>query len=226
MPKTRPPRTRAKKAAARRPRSPRDVPRKTGLREDTGAFRRIVANRGAGGKEEKRKRSLPGGNAEGRGVFCVQKHDATRLHYDVRLEIAGTLMSFAVPKGPSYDPQVKRLAVETEDHPMMYADFEARIPEGQYGAGDMLLWDLGTYETVPPGQEVAMRAKGHLHVRFFGEKLRGGWHFVRTKGTAAAGGDAAAKGDSERPRRSGSCSRRRTRPRTRRGTSSPSAPSR
>jgi bifunctional non-homologous end joining protein LigD len=129
-----------------------------------------------------------------RGVFCVQKHDATRLHYDVRLEIAGALMSFAVPKGPSYDPQVKRLAVETEDHPMMYADFEARIPEGQYGAGDMILWDVGTYETAPPGQEEKMRAKGHLHVRFFGEKLRGGWHFVRTKGTAPQGAREARSG--------------------------------
>jgi bifunctional non-homologous end joining protein LigD len=128
--------------------------------------------------------------AGGKLVFCVQKHDATRLHYDVRLEIAGALMSFAVPKGPSYDPKVKRLAVETEDHPMMYADFEARIPDGQYGAGDMLLWDIGTYETLPPGQQDAMRAKGHLHVRFFGEKLRGGWHFVKTRGRGE--GDAAA----------------------------------
>ena len=127
-------------------------------------------------------------------TFCVQKHDATRLHYDVRLEIHGALMSFAVPKGPSYDPQVKRLAVETEDHPMMYADFEARIPEGQYGAGDMLLWDLGTYETVPPGQEEAMRAKGHLLVRFFGEKLRGGWHFVKTKGRSDDGHGRAGGG--------------------------------
>ena len=117
-----------------------------------------------------------------RGLFCVQKHDATRLHYDVRLEIDGVLMSFAVPKGPSYDPKVKRLAIETEDHPMRYLDFEARIPEGQYGAGDMLLWDEGTFETVPPGHEVGMRKKGHLHVRFFGDKLRGGWHFVKTRG--------------------------------------------
>jgi bifunctional non-homologous end joining protein LigD len=125
--------------------------------------------------------------------YCVQKHDATRMHYDVRLEIAGALMSFAVPKGPSYDPQVKRLAVETEDHPMMYLDFEDRIPDGQYGAGDMLLWDRGTYETVPPGQEDAQRAKGHLHVRFFGEKLRGGWHFVKTKGQARESSGEKAK---------------------------------
>ncbi|HEY2518132.1 MAG TPA: DNA ligase D [Polyangiaceae bacterium] len=131
-------------------------------------------------------------------VFCVQKHDATRLHYDVRLEIDGALMSFAVPKGPSYDPQVKRLAVETEDHPMMYATFEGRIPDGEYGAGDMLLWDVGTFETVPPGEQAAQRAKGHLHVRFFGEKLRGGWHFVKTHGQvseaklrANGGGDGA-----------------------------------
>jgi bifunctional non-homologous end joining protein LigD len=125
-----------------------------------------------------------------KGLFCVQKHDATRLHYDVRLEIGGVLMCFAVPKGPSYDPKVKRLAIETEDHPLKYLDFEARIPEGQYGAGDMLLWDVGSYETVPPGQEAAMRAKGHLHVCFFGDKLRGGWHFVKTKGDWAAASKA------------------------------------
>jgi len=121
------------------------------------------------------------GARKGELEFVVQKHDATRLHYDVRFEIAGTMMSFAVPKGPSYDPTVKRLAVETEDHPMEYNRFEGRIPEGEYGAGPVVIWDRGTYETVPPGQETAMRAKGHLHVRFFGEKLEGDWHFVRTK---------------------------------------------
>ena len=114
--------------------------------------------------------------------FVVQKHDATRLHYDVRLEIDGAMMSWAVPKGPSYDPSVKRLAVETEDHPMSYNAFEGRIPDGEYGAGDVLIWDRGTYETVPPGQEAKMRAKGHVHARFFGDKLQGGWHFVRTRG--------------------------------------------
>jgi bifunctional non-homologous end joining protein LigD len=116
-----------------------------------------------------------------RPAFVVQKHDATRLHYDVRLEIDGAMMSFAVPRGPSYDPAVKRFAVETEDHPLEYNKFEGRIPDGHYGAGDVLIWDAGTYETVPPGAERAMRTKGHLRVRFFGEKLEGEWHFVRMK---------------------------------------------
>ncbi len=112
--------------------------------------------------------------------FVVQKHDARRLHYDVRLEIEGAMASWAVPKGPSYDPTVKRLAVQTEDHPMEYNRFEGRIPDKQYGAGDVLIWDRGTYETVPPGQQVAMMKKGHLHVRFFGEKLVGDWHLLMT----------------------------------------------
>jgi bifunctional non-homologous end joining protein LigD len=112
--------------------------------------------------------------------FVVQKHDATRMHYDLRLEIAGAMASWAVPKGPSYDPDVKRLAVETEDHPMEYNRFEGRIPGGEYGAGDVLIWDRGTYETVPPGQEDAMRAKGHIAFRLFGEKLVGEWHLIKT----------------------------------------------
>ncbi|HLK40023.1 MAG TPA: DNA ligase D [Polyangiaceae bacterium] len=113
-------------------------------------------------------------------AFVVQKHDARRLHYDVRLEVDGAMASWAVPRGPSYDPAVRRLAVQTEDHPMEYATFEGRIPDGQYGAGDMIVWDRGTYETVPPHTERAMLDKGHLHVRFFGEKLSGEWHLVRT----------------------------------------------
>ncbi len=112
--------------------------------------------------------------------FVIQKHDATRMHYDLRLEIAGAMASWAVPKGPSYDPDVKRLAVETEDHPMEYNRFEGRIPSGEYGAGDVLIWDRGTYETVPPGQEDAMRAKGHIAFRLFGEKLAGEWHLIKT----------------------------------------------
>jgi bifunctional non-homologous end joining protein LigD len=112
--------------------------------------------------------------------FVVQKHDARRLHYDVRLEVDGAMASWAVPKGPSFDPTVRRLAVQTEDHPMEYNAFEGRIPDGEYGAGDVLIWDRGTYETVPPGQQRAMLDKGHLHVRLYGEKLVGDWHFIRT----------------------------------------------
>ena len=127
--------------------------------------------------------------------FVIQKHDARRLHYDLRLEIAGAMASWAVPKGPSYDPGVKRLAVKVEDHPMEYNSFEGRIPEGNYGAGDVLVWDAGTYETVPPGQERAMLDKGHLHVRLFGDKLVGEWHLVRTdsKGAKGKGAPSAQK---------------------------------
>jgi len=140
---------------------------------------------------EPRAESSPASTAPGkettagqRGIFVIQRHDARRLHYDVRLESEGAMMSFAVPKGPSYDPAVKRLAVEVEDHPMAYNEFEGEIPAGQYGAGDVVLWDRGTYETVPPGQMRFMRDKGHVHVRLFGDKLKGEWHFIKTKGPA------------------------------------------
>lgn len=116
----------------------------------------------------------------GRASFVVHKHHARSLHYDLRLEIDGVLASFAVPRGPSYDPAEKRLAVETEEHPLSYGSFEGRIPEGEYGAGDSLLWDRGTWDTVPPGQAVAQRRAGDLLLDLRGEKLRGRWHLVRT----------------------------------------------
>lgn len=117
-------------------------------------------------------------------TFMIHKHHATRLHYDLRLEMDDALASWAIPKGPSYDPDVKRLAVQTEDHPLEYGSFEGRIPDGEYGAGDSLIWDRGVYETVPPGQASQQRKKGHLHIVFAGEKLKGGWHLVRTRGGA------------------------------------------
>lgn len=117
-------------------------------------------------------------------TFMIHKHHASRLHYDLRLEMDQALASWAIPKGPSYDPDVKRLAVQTEDHPLEYGSFEGRIPDGEYGAGDSLIWDRGTYETVPPGQASQQRHKGHLHLVFAGEKLRGAWHLVRTRGGA------------------------------------------
>ena len=127
-----------------------------------------------------------------RPTFVVHKHDARRMHYDVRLEIGGTLPSWAVPRGPSYDPAIRRLAVQTEDHPMEYSQFEGRIPDGEYGAGDILIWDRGTYETMPPGQEKAQLDSGHLRLRMFGEKMQGEWHLVKTN--RDAGGDDGAGG--------------------------------
>jgi bifunctional non-homologous end joining protein LigD len=123
----------------------------------------------------------------------VHKHHATRLHYDLRLEMEGALASWAIPKGPSYDPAVKRLAVQTEDHPLEYGGFEGRIPDGEYGAGDSLIWDRGTYDTVPSGEATRQRAKGHLHLELRGEKLRGRWHLVKTARSRASQSDAKAQ---------------------------------
>jgi bifunctional non-homologous end joining protein LigD len=109
--------------------------------------------------------------------FVIQKHAATRLHYDFRLEMEGVLRSWAIPKGPSLDPGEKRLAVHVEDHPMEYGGFEGIIPKGQYGGGTVLLWDRG--EWFPEGDPVAAYRKGHLKFRLEGEKLHGSWNLVR-----------------------------------------------
>ncbi|MBF9029038.1 DNA ligase [Rhodobacterales bacterium HKCCE3408] len=117
-------------------------------------------------------------------VFVIQKHDASNLHYDFRLEVDGALASWAVPKGPSTDPGEKRLAIRTEDHPLDYADFEGVIPEGEYGAGTVLVWDRGSYENITEKDgEIRPMAealeKGHALVRLDGEKLRGGYALQR-----------------------------------------------
>ena len=111
--------------------------------------------------------------------FVVQKHRATRLHYDFRLEMDGVLKSWAVPKGPSLDPADKRLAMQVEDHPVSYFDFEGTIPSGNYGAGTVMVWDVGTWE--PQGDAAEMLRKGDLKFRLNGEKLKGDFALVHMK---------------------------------------------
>src|SRR5579862_2272528 len=152
-------------------------------------------------EEYKRKRRFeetpePAGKVEKKSAhrFVVQKHDATRLHYDFRLEMEGVLKSWAVPKGPSLDPADKRLAMQVEDHPVSYFDFEGNIPEGNYGAGTVIVWDVGTWQPLSPvmvegkyvpGTEkeaAAMIAKGDLKFRLDGKRLNGDFALVKMKG--------------------------------------------
>jgi bifunctional non-homologous end joining protein LigD len=113
-------------------------------------------------------------------AFVVQKHRATALHYDFRLEWKGVMLSWAVPKGPSYDPAVKRLAMQVEDHPIEYNRFEGIIPEGEYGGGTVMIWDRGTWIPESDDVDAALR-RGDLKFSLQGEKLRGSWVLVRTR---------------------------------------------
>ena len=118
----------------------------------------------------------------GRGrIFVVQKHDASRLHYDFRLLINDVLVSWAVPNGPSMNPTERRLALRTEDHPLEYSDFEGVIPKGQYGAGTVMVWDKGTYEPDDGIPLDVQLARGKIDVLLHGKKLRGGFTLVRTQ---------------------------------------------
>jgi bifunctional non-homologous end joining protein LigD len=132
-------------------------------------FRRTGEPRGR--KHARRKKALH---------FVVQKHAASRLHYDFRLELDGVLKSWAVPRGPSLDPKAKRLAVHVEDHPIEYGSFEGVIPDDEYGGGTVLLWDTG--EWIPEGDANDAYRKGRLSFSLEGEKLHGNWSLVRTRG--------------------------------------------
>ncbi|HTJ22226.1 MAG TPA: DNA polymerase ligase N-terminal domain-containing protein [Gemmatimonadaceae bacterium] len=152
--------------------------------------------RGSNGKalsEYERKRDFsktaePRGDVKPRSKrglrFVIQKHAASRLHYDFRLELDGVMKSWAVPKGPSYDPTVRRLAMEVEDHPIEYNRFEGTIPEGEYGGGTVMLWDRGTYEPEGGGGEEALREgyrRGDLKILMHGKRMEGGWVLVRMR---------------------------------------------
>jgi DNA ligase D-like protein (predicted 3'-phosphoesterase) len=113
-------------------------------------------------------------------AYLIQKHAARRLHYDFRLEIDGTLKSWAVTRGPSLNPADKRLAVHVEDHPLAYGDFEGTIPQGEYGGGTVMLWDQGTWE--PIGDAERGLKKGRLDFELHGKRLKGRWHLVRMAG--------------------------------------------
>jgi len=134
-------------------------------------------------KRDFTRTSEPAGSPESRtggNLFIVQKHDATRLHWDFRIETDGVLKSWAVTKGPSLDPDVKQLAVRTEDHPLAYAEFEGTIPKGEYGGGTVMLWDRGTWAPIP-GKSADDIDEGHLHFTLQGERMQGEWILIRLK---------------------------------------------
>jgi bifunctional non-homologous end joining protein LigD len=133
-------------------------------------------------KRDFKRTPEPRGRVGGRKAralsFVIQEHAARSLHYDFRLELSGALVSWAIPKGPSLDPSVKRLAVHVEDHPLEYGGFEGVIPEAEYGAGTVLVWDRGTW--IPRGDPNEAYARGHLDFELKGRKLHGGWSLLRT----------------------------------------------
>jgi DNA ligase D-like protein (predicted 3'-phosphoesterase) len=136
-------------------------------------------------------------------IFVIQKHDATNLHYDFRLEIDNTLKSWSVPKGPSTDPSVKRMAIPTEDHPIAYANFEGTIPKGEYGGGTVMIWDKGTIKSNKKNKEGNLISledsfkDGSIEVNLHGKKLKGGYNLVEMKGGKMKGNWLLMKQDDE-----------------------------
>ena len=188
----------AKKTGGRKSAAGKSSARKSTAGKST--TRKSTARKAASGKSAKKSPALaeynrkrdftrtkePAGTvpkSRGKALhFVVQKHAASHLHYDFRLELDGVMKSWAVPKGPSYDPKVRRLAMEVEDHPISYNTFEGTIPAGEYGGGTVMLWDRGTYEAEDGGGVESLRRgyeKGDLKIVLHGKRLRGGWVLVR-----------------------------------------------
>ncbi len=167
----------AKRAAAKKTGAKKVAAKKASrLLSEYNAKRDFTRTREPAGKVPKAK-----GNAL---HFVIQKHAASHLHFDFRLELDGVMKSWAVPKGPSLDPSVKRLAMEVEDHPISYNTFEGTIPAGEYGGGTVMLWDRGTYEAEDGGGAASLRAgyrRGDLKIVLHGRRLEGGWALVRMK---------------------------------------------
>lgn len=138
-------------------------------------------------------RDVPSKKKNKQPIFVIQKHDATNLHYDFRLEIDNTLKSWSVPKGPSTDPSIKRMAIPTEDHPIAYADFEGVIPKGEYGGGTVMIWDTGTIESNKKNEDGKLISleesfdAGSIEVTLHGKKLKGGYNLVEMKGEKMKG---------------------------------------
>ena len=151
----------------------------------------------------KEPRDEPSAKKDGQPIFVIQKHDATNLHYDFRLEIGNTLKSWSVPKGPSTDPSVKRMAIPTEDHPMAYANFEGNIPKGEYGGGTVMIWDNGNIESNKKdddGNLISLEdsfKEGSIEVVLHGKKLQGGYNLVKMKGGKMKGNWLLMKQDDE-----------------------------
>ena len=152
-------------------------------------------------KRDFRKTAEPEGSARPKKQlrkleFVIQKHAASHLHFDLRLELDGVMKSWAVPKGPAPDPSIKRLAMQVEDHPIEYNAFEGTIPQGEYGGGTVMLWDRGWYEPEKGGGEDGVREgyrKGDLKIVFHGKRMKGSWVLVRTRGWGGGGGGSGGK---------------------------------
>jgi bifunctional non-homologous end joining protein LigD len=174
----------AKKSGVKEAPSRRAAAKKSAAKNGTGASAAPLAEYNA--KRDFTRTREPAGTvprSKGKTLhFVVQKHAASHLHYDFRLELDGVMKSWAVPKGPSYDPAVRRLAMEVEDHPISYNTFEGTIPAGEYGGGTVMLWDRGTYDAEDGGGAESLRRgyeKGDLKITLQGERLRGSWVLMR-----------------------------------------------